>query len=99
MCDQIANALYPLGIAEDLAATIKFVKDAGARIVAKQSDARDRVSLSAAVQAGLNEFVQLDIVVTNACVTPLQTGAEVGAMSSTSTSPASSKPYKSRYRP
>jgi SDR family mycofactocin-dependent oxidoreductase len=72
LCQQIASVPYPLGTAEDLAATVKLVEDTGARIVAKQADVRDRASLAAALQAGLDEFGRLDIVIANAGIAPMQ---------------------------
>jgi SDR family mycofactocin-dependent oxidoreductase len=74
LCEQIASVPYPLATADDLAATVKLVEDAGGRIVAKQGDVRDRESLSAALQAGLDEFGRLDIVVANAGIAPMQSG-------------------------
>jgi len=74
LCEQIASVPYPLATAEDLAATVKLVEDTGARIVAKQGDVRDRASLSSALQAGLDEFGRLDIVVANAGIAPMQSG-------------------------
>lgn len=74
LCGQIDSVPYPLGTAEDLAATVKLVEDAGARIVAEQADVRDRASLAAALQAGLDEFGRLDIVVANAGIAPMQAG-------------------------
>ena len=74
LCDQIASVPYPLATADDLAATVKLVEDTGARIVAKQGDVRDRESLSTALQAGLDEFGRLDIVVANAGIAPMQSG-------------------------
>jgi hypothetical protein len=68
LCAQIDSVPYQLATPEDLAATVKLVEDSGARIVAKQGDVRDRASLTAAVQAGLDEFGRLDIVVANAGV-------------------------------
>ncbi|BBX97386.1 3-ketoacyl-ACP reductase [Mycobacterium lacus] len=76
LCDQIASVPYPLGTADDLAATVKLVEDTGARIVAKRADVRDRASLSAALQAGLNEFGRLDIVIANAGIAPMQAGGD-----------------------
>jgi len=72
LCEQIASVPYPLATPDDLAATVKLVEDTGARIVAKQGDVRDRASLSAALQAGLDEFGRLDIVVANAGIAPMQ---------------------------
>jgi SDR family mycofactocin-dependent oxidoreductase len=74
LCDQIASVPYPLATPEDLAATVKLVEDTGARIVASQGDVRDRTSLSSALQAGLDEFGRLDIVVANAGIAPMQSG-------------------------
>jgi SDR family mycofactocin-dependent oxidoreductase len=74
LCDQIASVPYPLATPEDLAATVKLVEDTGARIVANQGDVRDRASLSSALQAGLDEFGRLDIVVANAGIAPMQSG-------------------------
>lgn len=76
LCDQIASVPYPLATADDLAATVKLVEDTGARIVARPGDVRDRGSLGAAVQAGLEEFGRLDIVVANAGIAPMQSGAD-----------------------
>ncbi|MEY8017096.1 mycofactocin-coupled SDR family oxidoreductase [Mycobacterium servetii] len=74
LCEQIASVPYALATPEDLAATVKLVEDAGARIVAARGDVRDRASLSAALQAGLDEFGRLDIVVANAGIAPMQSG-------------------------
>jgi len=74
LCEQIASVPYPLATPDDLAATVKLVEDTGARIVARQGDVRQRASLSAALQAGLDEFGRLDIVVANAGIAPMQSG-------------------------
>ena len=74
LCNQIASVPYPLANSDDLAATVKLVEDTGARIVAKEADVRDRASLSAAVQAGVDELGRLDIVVANAGIAPMQSG-------------------------
>ncbi|MBV9091659.1 MAG: mycofactocin-coupled SDR family oxidoreductase [Mycobacteriaceae bacterium] len=76
LCDQIASVPYPMATADDLAATVKLVEDAGARIVARQADVRDRASLTIALQAGLDEFGRLDIVVANAGIAPMQAGED-----------------------
>ena len=76
LCDQIASVPYPLATADDLAATVKLVEDAGARIVARPGDVRERGSLGGAVQAGLDEYGRLDIVVANAGIAPMQAGAD-----------------------
>jgi SDR family mycofactocin-dependent oxidoreductase len=74
LCDQIDSVRYPMATPDDLAATVKLVEDTGARIVASRGDVRDKESLSAALQAGLDEFDRLDIVVANAGIAPMQSG-------------------------
>lgn len=74
ICEQIASVPYPLSTADDLAATVELVEDAGGGIVARQGDVRDRASLSVALQAGLDEFGRLDIVVANAGIAMMQAG-------------------------
>ncbi len=76
VCSQIASVPYPLATPDDLAATVKLVEDTGARIVAKTGDVRDRASLNAALQAGLDEFGRLDIVVANAGIAPMEAGPD-----------------------
>jgi SDR family mycofactocin-dependent oxidoreductase len=76
LCEQIASVPYALSTPEDLTATVKLVEDTGARIVARQADVRDRASLAAGLQAGLDEFGQLDIVVANAGIAPMQSGGD-----------------------
>lgn len=76
ICDQIASVPYPLATADDLAATVKLVEDTGARIVARQADVRDKDGLASALQVGLDEFGRLDIVVANAGIAPMQSGAD-----------------------
>ena len=76
LCDQIPSVPYPMATAEDLADTVKLIEDTGARIVGRQGDVRDRDSLAAALQAGLDELGRLDIVVANAGIAPMQSGAD-----------------------
>jgi SDR family mycofactocin-dependent oxidoreductase len=76
ICEQIASVPYPMATPDDLAATVKLVEDAGARIVARQADVRDQATLRTALQAGLDAFGRLDIVVANAGIAPMQAGAD-----------------------
>ncbi len=76
ICEQIASVPYPLATAEDLAETVKLVEDAGARIVAKQADVRDQPRLAAALQAGVDEFGRVDIVIANAGIAPMQSAVD-----------------------
>jgi SDR family mycofactocin-dependent oxidoreductase len=76
ICDQIASVPYPMATSDDLAATVKLVEDTGARIIAREADVRDQQSLKAAVDAGLDAFGRLDIVVANAGVAPMENGTD-----------------------
>ncbi|HYZ67377.1 MAG TPA: mycofactocin-coupled SDR family oxidoreductase [Mycobacterium sp.] len=76
ICDQIASVPYPLATADDLAETVKLVEDTGARIVAGRADVRDQDALRTAMQAGVDEFGRLDIVVANAGIAPMQAGEQ-----------------------
>ncbi|MGE2692310.1 mycofactocin-coupled SDR family oxidoreductase [Mycolicibacterium pulveris] len=76
ICEQIASVPYPLATPDDLAATVKLVEDAGARIVARQADVRDQAALASALQAGVEELGGLDIVIANAGIAPMQAGAD-----------------------
>ena len=76
ICDQIASVPYPMATPDDLAATVKLVEDAGARIIALQADVRDQASLASALQAGLDVLGRLDILVANAGIAPMEAGAD-----------------------
>ncbi len=76
ICGQIASVPYPLATADDLATTVKLVEATGARIVAAQADVRDRAALQRALQTGLEEFSRLDIVIANAGIAPMLSGAD-----------------------
>ena len=76
ICDQIASVPYPMATPDDLAQTVKLVEDTGARIVAREADVRDHSALSAALQAGLDEFGRLDIVIANAGIAPMEAGED-----------------------
>ena len=76
ICDQIASVPYPLATPDDLALTVKLVEDTGARIVAQQADVRDQEALKKALHAGIDELGRLDIVIANAGIAPMQSGAD-----------------------
>jgi SDR family mycofactocin-dependent oxidoreductase len=76
ICDQIASVPYPMATSDDLAATVKLVEDTGARIVAREADVRDQQTLKTTLQAGLDEFGRVDIVVANAGIAPMMAGAD-----------------------
>jgi len=71
LCAQIESVEYPMATPDDLAETVKLVEDQDRRIVAQQADVRSREALQAAVDAGVAEFGQLDIVVANAGIAPI----------------------------
>jgi (+)-trans-carveol dehydrogenase len=66
ICKQIDSVLIPLSTPEDLAETTDLVKNAGGRIYSAEVDVRDYDTLKAAVDAGVEEFGRLDIIVANA---------------------------------
>lgn len=66
ICKQIDSVLIPLATPEDLAETADLVKNAGRRIHTTEVDVRDYDALKAAVDAGVEEFGKLDIIVANA---------------------------------
>ena len=66
ICKQIDSVLIPLSPPEDLAETADMVKNAGGRIHTAEVDVRDYDALKAAVDAGVEEFGKLDIIVANA---------------------------------
>ena len=66
ICKQIESVLIPLSSPEDLAETADLVKNAGGRIHTAEVDVRDFDALKAALDAGVEEFGKLDIIVANA---------------------------------
>lgn len=76
LCEQIESVPYPLATSDDLAATVALVEQAGGRIVARQADVRDEQGLRGALQTGVDQLGRLDIVVANAGIAPMQSGAD-----------------------
>jgi SDR family mycofactocin-dependent oxidoreductase len=66
ICAQIATVGYPMATPDDLAETVRLVEGLDRRIVAAQSDVRDRGALQAALDDGLAELGRVDIVLANA---------------------------------
>jgi SDR family mycofactocin-dependent oxidoreductase len=68
VCAEIPTLGYPMATSEDLQETVRLVEKTGRRIVANTADVRDRAALKAGLDAGLDTFGRLDIVVANAGV-------------------------------
>ena len=66
ICKQIDSVLIPLANPEDLAETADLVKGLDRRIFTAEVDTRDFDATKAAVDAGVEEFGRLDIIVANA---------------------------------
>ena len=66
ICKQIDSVQIPLSTPEDLAETADLVKGHNRRIYTAEVDTRDFDALKAAVDAGVEQFGRLDIIVANA---------------------------------
>jgi len=66
LCATVNTAEYPMATKEDLAATVAAVQATGRRIEAHVADVRELAALRAAVDAGVERFGRLDVVVANA---------------------------------
>ena len=77
ICAQIGTVPYPMATPEDLAETVKAVEALDRRIVASQADIRDPAGLKAALDEGVTQLGQLDIVSANAGICTVQTWDQV----------------------
>jgi (+)-trans-carveol dehydrogenase len=67
VCGHVSDALgYPMATPQDLDETVRLVEEAGGKIVARQADVRRIDQVRAAVNAGLDVFGRIDVVVCNA---------------------------------
>jgi SDR family mycofactocin-dependent oxidoreductase len=66
ICAPVEAVSYPLATDSDLAETAALVEKEGARIVTRTADVRDRDALQAAVDDGISELGEIEIVVANA---------------------------------
>lgn len=73
LCEDIATNSYPMSTAEDLKETVRLIEATGQKIVAGQADVRDLASITAVLEAGVQEFGRLDGIVANAGICPLGT--------------------------
>jgi SDR family mycofactocin-dependent oxidoreductase len=77
LCGGVATVPYQLATADDLAQTVKAVKQTGRRIVARTADVRDPDALGAALQEGVDELGRLDIVCANAGILTIVPATEM----------------------
>jgi SDR family mycofactocin-dependent oxidoreductase len=66
ICADIDSMDYPNASAADLAETVKLVESAGGAMIASTADVRDFAAMSGAVDAGIERYGRLDIVIANA---------------------------------
>lgn len=66
LCGPVDTVSYPGATSANLDETVNLVEKAGGRIHAAQADVRDLAALSIAVDAGVQQFGRLDIVIANA---------------------------------
>jgi (+)-trans-carveol dehydrogenase len=66
ICENIDGIDIPLASESDLKETVRLVESAGGRIVARKADVRSSEQLASAVEAGLEAFGKIDVVVANA---------------------------------
>jgi len=67
-CADIDGIPYPLATQADLDETVRLVRETGRRIIPVIADVRDLGELEAAVQTGIDELGDIDIVIANAGV-------------------------------
>ncbi|MBW8711923.1 MAG: SDR family NAD(P)-dependent oxidoreductase, partial [Mycobacterium sp.] len=66
ICEDISSNGYPMASREELDETVALVEATGGKMVASVADVRDFHSLKAALDAGVEQFGRLDIVLANA---------------------------------
>ncbi|MEB3070295.1 mycofactocin-coupled SDR family oxidoreductase [[Mycobacterium] vasticus] len=78
VCGPVSEALgYPMATSQDLDETVRLVEEAGGKIVARQADVRHIDAVRSAVNAGLDAFGRIDIVVCNAGIITYGLGWEL----------------------
>src|SRR5689334_14802863 len=65
ICEQIPLVAYPLGTAEELQETVRYVEKLGRRCLSFQADARNSARLRDVVAQGVAELGRLDTVIIN----------------------------------
>ncbi len=71
ICADIAANHYPMASREELDDTIGLVEDTGGKMIGTVADVRNFHQVKAAVDAGVEQFGRLDIVLANAGIAPL----------------------------
>jgi SDR family mycofactocin-dependent oxidoreductase len=71
ICADIAANHYPMASPEELDETIALVEQAGAKMLGTVADVRDFRQVKAAMDAGVEHFGRLDIVLANAGIAPV----------------------------
>ncbi len=71
VCEQIDTVPYPLATDAELDETVKLVEQLDRRIYAAKADVRSQDAVQAVLDAGLNQFGHVDIVVANAGILPV----------------------------
>lgn len=66
LCEQIDTVPFAMSTPEDLAETERLVTEAGSEMVGVMADVRDQQQVDGALQAGLDRFGRVDIVLGNA---------------------------------
>ena len=66
ICADIPSNDYPMATREELDETIALVEEAGGKMLGSVADVRDFHALKAALDAGVEQFGRLDIVLANA---------------------------------
>jgi SDR family mycofactocin-dependent oxidoreductase len=83
LCKDIDSAGYAIAGNEELEETARLVKEAGGRVVTKFADVRDYAAVRAAIDEGVEELGQIDVLIPNAGILPM--GAEQPTSAFTST--------------
>ena len=77
LCADIGTVPYALGSLAELEETARLVAEHGRRAVVCQADVRSTADLEAAVERGLEELGQIDVLVANAGIAGIATIAEM----------------------
>ena len=70
--EEIDSVAYGQGSVDDMADTVAKTEATGRKILAVKADVRERDQLRAAVEAGVEAFGRLDVVVANAGILPIK---------------------------